>query len=92
MKLYVIFRHNYNAGVFIGICVCVKGSSSAQPPKEAAKDARPREAPSKSSGSSSKGPDKKFEFSFNLAKYVHCAVVFRAFCNFSLILFVLFLV
>ena len=54
-----------------------KGSSSTQPPKEAAKDAHPKEAPSKSSGSSSKGPDKKFEFSFNLAKYVHCASVFE---------------
>jgi len=48
----------------------VTGSSNAQP-KESAKEARPTEPPSKSSGSSSKGPDKKFEFSFNLAKYVH---------------------
>ena len=48
-------------------CDVITGSSSAQP-----KDT-PKEAPSKSSGSSSRGPDKKFEFSFNLAKYVHYA-------------------
>jgi len=52
-------------------CACVAGSSSAQPKEP------PKETPSKSSGSSfSKGPDKKFEFSFNLGKYVGYAIWF----------------
>jgi len=61
--------------ILIVTCVYLTGSSGAQP-KESVKEAPPKEPPSKSSGSSSsKGPDKKFEFSFNLAKYVHYAVV-----------------
>jgi len=59
--------------------ICVSGSSSTLP-KESAKQASQKEAPSKSGGASSKGSDKKFsEFSFNLAKCVHCTVVFAYF-------------
>jgi len=49
------------------LCGCIAGASSSQP-KEPAKEAPPKQAPSKSSSSSSKGQDKKFDFSFNLAK------------------------
>jgi len=52
-----------------GNCYCdiVTGSSSTQPKEP------PKEAPSKSTGSYSRGSEKKSEFSFQPPKYVHHA-------------------